>query len=225
MRGKAVRHTFISVLDDIVMIFLALLSAVLLFFEATRDLTPEQLQLIYNVDFTIALIFLGEWIIKFYLADNRRKHFNRTWWLLLACIPITTDVTQTMRALRFLRILRLLRLLRVVHGTVVLLKYCERFFERTHVAYIFIIFGLTAFAGATAFYILEHGSNEGVQSYLDSLWWALGAETLAGYADITPVTEGGRVLSVILTMIGIGLYGTFTAMVETFLLRTHPKYY
>ena len=206
------------------MIFLALVSAILLFFEATQDLSSEQLRLIYDVDFVIALIFLGEWVTKFYLAGNRGKYFKANWWLLLACIPVTTELTQGLRALRFLRVLRLLRLLRVVHGTVSLLRYFERFFEKTHVAYVFIIFGLTAFAGATALYLLEYGANESLHSYMDSVWWALGAETLAGYADITPVTGAGRVISVILTMIGIGLYGTFTAMVETFLLKTRPRY-
>jgi Ion channel len=47
----------------------------------------------------------------------------------------------------------------------------------------------------------------------DALWWCMETITTIGYGDEVPVTNAGRVVGVWLMIVGVGLFGTFTAFV------------
>jgi voltage-gated potassium channel len=217
--AKSSQDSWIYILDDFAMIALALLSAGLLLVEATSTLSPLQVAQIEQIDLGIAVIFLFEFFFKLYASKNKMQYLRSNWWLLLASIPVTSPMTQGLRALRFLRILRLLRLVRVLTGTDAILKYCERFFTQTHVAYVFVIFALSVGTGATLFDYFEFGTNQSVHGYFDSFWWAMVTVSTIGYGDIYPVTVGGRITAMMLMIIGVGLSGVFTAIVASFILR------
>ncbi len=63
------------------------------------------------------------------------------------------------------------------------------------------------------------GSN--IHDYPDALWWAIVTVTTVGYGDRFPVTEGGRVVAVILMLVGIGLIGVLTATVASVFIKEH----
>lgn len=92
---------------EVVMIFLSLISGYLLFLEFTRNLTEYQIQLFDKIDFIIAVVFLCEFIIKFFTTQKRFYFLKYHWWELLTAIPITTPLTQALRLLRLLRLLHI----------------------------------------------------------------------------------------------------------------------
>jgi voltage-gated potassium channel len=197
------------------MIVLALVSVVLLLVERTSALSAAQIAQFDTIDFCIALVFLAEFIIKLWLAPNKATYLKWNWWLLLASIPVTSTATQALRALRLLSIFRLVR---VGTGTNAIFDYVERFFEQTHILYILVTFALVVLAGAGTFEYFEYGINPNVHGYFDSLWWAMCTVTTDSFGDIIPMTTGGRVVAMILMASGIGLAGTFTALVASFIL-------
>jgi len=78
------------------------------------------------------------------------------------------------------------------------------------------------FLGAWLVLLFEnnaHGSN--IHSYKDALWWAVVTVTTVGYGDRFPVSDGGRLVAVVLMMVGIGLIGTLTATVASFFVQEH----
>jgi voltage-gated potassium channel len=80
----------------------------------------------------------------------------------------------------------------------------------------------TLFVGAWLVLLFEEktkGSN--IHDYPDALWWAIVTVTTVGYGDRFPVTEGGRVVAVILMLVGIGLIGTLTATVASVFIKEH----
>ena len=100
----------LRLINDGIMIVLALVSGYFLVLEEITILTPEQLMFIDQADIFIALIFLMEFFLTLYFAKHRGLFFKSRWWELLAAIPISTTVTQALRLLRLLRIVRLFRI-------------------------------------------------------------------------------------------------------------------
>ncbi len=71
------------------------------------------------------------------------------------------------------------------------------------------------------FYFLEHDVNPRISSFIDALWWGFATATTTGYGDITPVTLLGKLLSILLMLTGLALFGMFTALfAETILIST-----
>lgn len=48
-------------------------------------------------------------------------------------------------------------------------------------------------------------------SFSDAIWWTFVTATTVGYGDTYPITLGGRIIAIILMMIGIGSFGVITA--------------
>lgn len=91
-------------------VVLALISGVFIIIEFLYPLTESQIALIDITDDVIALIFLADFCLRLFFA-KRKKNFMRTyWWELLACIPLTTPITQALRLVRLLSIVRIMRL-------------------------------------------------------------------------------------------------------------------
>jgi len=101
---------YFTVGNEIFMATLALLSGGILIFEETRAITPAELLTIDRIDLTVALIFMSEFFIAFFLSKNRNVFLRTHWWELLASIPLTTPATQALRLLRLLRILKIFRI-------------------------------------------------------------------------------------------------------------------
>jgi voltage-gated potassium channel len=73
------------------------------------------------------------------------------------------------------------------------------------------------------FYHLERDVNPGVHKYLDAIWWSYTTATTTGYGNITPVTDAGKILSIILMITGLALFATFTALFAETILAMRTK--
>ena len=62
-----------------------------------------------------------------------------------------------------------------------------------------------------------HGAN--ITSYGDALWWSCTTVFTVGYGDRFPVTLEGRLVAVVLMLIGIGFVGVVTASVAAWMIR------
>jgi voltage-gated potassium channel len=75
-----------------------------------------------------------------------------------------------------------------------------------------VIGNSTIAAGAIVLYRLEFGINPNIHSYLDTVWWAVSTVTTVGYGDVSPVTDNGKIIGIILMIGGTALFWSFTAL-------------
>jgi voltage-gated potassium channel len=58
-----------------------------------------------------------------------------------------------------------------------------------------------------------------IKTFADGLWWAVTTVTTVGYGDRFPTTTEGRILAVMLMLVGISLVGVITASVASWFVR------
>ncbi len=120
----------------------------------------------------------------------------------------------------FLPFLRPLRLMRVISfGSLAIQKIAiGRQFAITVKVAITAVF--VAYISAVQITISERnidGSN--IKSFEDGLWWAVTTVTTVGYGDKFPTTTEGRLLAVLLMLVGISLVGVITASVASWFVK------
>ena len=119
--------------------------------------------------------------------------------------------------LPFLRPLRLMRV--ISFGSLAIQKIAiGRQFAITVKVAITAVF--VAYISAVQITISERnvdGSN--IKSFEDGLWWAVTTVTTVGYGDRFPTTTEGRLLAVLLMLVGISLVGVITASVASWFVK------
>ncbi|HGS5726197.1 TPA: potassium channel family protein [Vibrio parahaemolyticus] len=54
----------------------------------------------------------------------------------------------------------------------------------------------------------------------DAFWWTFVTITTVGYGDFFPVTLEGRIVAIILITTGVGMFGSFTAVLASWTMDT-----
>jgi voltage-gated potassium channel len=68
------------------------------------------------------------------------------------------------------------------------------------------------------FYYLEHVANPRVRSFMDAIWWSFSTATTTGYGDITPITTAGKILGILLMLMGMALFAMYTGLFAEIIL-------
>lgn len=156
--------------------------------------------------FTV-FIFTIEYMVRIIWAPKKLKYIFSFMGIvdLLSILPFTFDFElQSFKAIRILTLLRFLKFLRYS-------KAVKRFTESFHIIReeILLFFMLTSvilFITASGIYYFENEAQpENFSSIFDSFWWSIVTLTTVGYGDIYPVTTGGRIFTIFILFIGLGV--------------------
>lgn len=152
--------------------------------------------------YTIWLVFAADYLWRLSLAE-RRWHFVTHNLVDLAAVVMPA-----------LRPLRLVSALAMVHR-----QAGKRL--RGHVAaYVATSTALIITISGLAVLDAERASPEAnIETWQDSLWWAVVTVTTVGYGDFYPVTTEGRLFALGLMLCGLGLLGIVTANLSSWLLE------
>ncbi|MDO9457337.1 potassium channel family protein [Nocardioides sp.] len=148
--------------------------------------------------------FVVDFVARLHLADDARRYAVRHWYdVALIVLPM----------LRPLRLLRLLAFARMLNRS-----------ARSNLSgRVGTYVGGTAAAsvglGALAVLDAEQGRADAtITSFGDALWWATCTVTTVGCGDTYPVTTTGRLVGVVLMVVGVAVVGTVTAIVAAWLV-------
>lgn len=224
---------------NFMMIILVIVSISLTIIESVESImTPELRSLFLSIHIAILAAFLAEFLYRLWSASQTysgNSPIKSTLKFLSSPLTIidmiviaplfamiwTHDLhnadTVILRVLRFTTVLnmfhfyrssRVLRLLRDMSR--------EIWFE---MMVIFILSLQTILISGVLFYAIESGRNNQIKNIFDGIWWAVVTLTTIGYWDVYPMTFGGRILAIILALVGIGLVALPTGILTSGFIR------
>jgi voltage-gated potassium channel len=157
------------------------------------------------VSWTVWGALAADFVIRLALAGDRPRYALTHWYdVALIVLPV----------LRPLRLLRLLALMRILHRSAV-----PSLVGRVSV-YAVGVAVMSVGLGAIAVLDAEQDSPRAtITSLGDALWWATCTVTTVGYGDFYPVTTSGRLVAVVLMVVGIAMVGAVTAAVAAWMVR------
>jgi voltage-gated potassium channel len=200
---------------------LALLMFPLLVVPLVKDLSDGWDRILQALDYLIWAVFAFDYAARFYLTPNRAR-FVRTHIpdLVIVLVPFL----RPLRLLRSARLFRLLRLSRLAAFGMNALSQLRTIFRSRGLNYIVLV--VLALILISSLVILEfersyNGAN--IKTYTDALWWAVATVTTVGYGDLFPISPAGRGVAVMLTVVGIALFGVITATIAAHFVEQDMK--
>jgi voltage-gated potassium channel len=160
------------------------------------------------LNWTIWSAFVAEIIVMLRVVPDRRR-WLREHPLEIAIIVLTPPFLpaslQAARAFRLLRLVRLLRLTQLTRGL-----FSTEGVRDAAVVAVMIILG-----GGAAYAAVEKAQH---LSVWDGVWWAINTVTTVGYGG-SPHTTSGRVIAIVVMIVGIGFVAILTAAAAGRFLR------
>jgi len=169
------------------------------------DLSDDSLRSIELIQWICWIAFALDLLIGLLTSNSKKEYLLKHPLELLSVL------------LPFLRPLRLMRV--ISFGGLALQKIAmgKQFAITVKVAITAVFISYIAAVQITISERSVEGSN--IKNFSDGLWWAVTTVTTVGYGDRFPTTTEGRILAVMLMLVGISLVGVITASVASWFVR------
>lgn len=193
--------------------------AIIAYFIAS-SMVEHQGWLLY-VDAFTGLVLLLDFAARLWVADMRWRYMLTVSTIIDVLVILSLLVPIFFQNLAFLRVIRALRLLRSYHVLRDLRSHYAFFARHEDVIqsvlnlFVFIFF-ITALV-----YVMQAPVNDEINNYVDALYFTVTTLTTTGFGDITLHGTGGHLLSVIIMVVGVGL---FLRLVQTIFHPTKIKH-
>ncbi len=119
-----------------------------------------------------------------------------------------------LRFLRIFRLMRLLKLSRYTDATSTLTKVISRELP-VLTASAFIMLLLVILTASLGFLFEHEAQPDKFENIPQSIYWAVITLASVGYGDISPVTTAGRIMTIILALLGIGIFAIPAALLSS----------
>ena len=115
--------------------------------------------------------------------------------------PVDMRVVRVLRLMRIARLFKLGRYTRSLHLISIVLQ--EKRSELYTTAFLASL--LLVVSSTLMYYVERDVQPDAFPNITSTLWWAICTLTTVGYGDVVPVTTGGKIISSIIAILGIGL--------------------
>lgn len=183
-----------------------ILISCLVFVAETYPLPPDIQGTLHNINTATLIIFALEYLLRLWCAESKLKFIFSSYALidLIVILPLILRIVDIsfLRIFRWFRVLRLLRFLdkkTLIFGKISpedSLIVARILF--TLIAIIFVFSGLI--------YQVEHPVNpQTFATFFDAVYFSVVTMTTVGFGDVTPISQAGRLMTVLMILTGIAL--------------------
>jgi voltage-gated potassium channel len=161
---------------------------------------------IIAVELGIAVILFTDFILRWWMSRPPSSYFRRlsTWTDLIVLItlllPVFTENLLFLRAVRAVRVFRSYHLLRELSDQYSFFKKNRDAIEATMNLLVFI------FVMSAVVYVLEVHRHPEINNFVDALYFTVSTLSTTGFGDITLEDMLGRLLSILIMIVGVGLF-------------------
>lgn len=201
--------------------FVVLILSVILIVWISRD-TFSEVNLLGSSGYMkfqlmVCFFFILDFSLTFAFAENRRRYFFSHLLFLLLSIPylniigwLGLDLSHNaMYLLRFIPLARGALAIAIVFGYL-----SSNAVSSLLISYMSIVV-LSGYFGSLIFFQWEHTVNPLVTNYWDALWWSCMNIATVG-CNIEPVTWVGKIVAVVLPVLGMVVFPLFTVYITNF---------
>ena len=175
------------------------------FFVVTAPDFPTPFILI--ADFIIGLVILADFLARLWIAPSKPRMLRQLYTLADILVILTLLLAPFIPAnLAFLRVVRALRLLHSYHVLPDLRRETAFFRRNEDVIVACVNLAVFIFVTTALVFTLEHRQNPDIVSYIDALYFTVATLTTTGFGDITLRDDMGRLLAVIIMVVGVALF-------------------
>lgn len=185
----------------------------LLILELINKTTP----FLQTLGIVIWIIFVLDFILKFLIAASKITFLKKN---VLTIISLIVPAFRLLRLIRFVRLFRMtkgLRLIKMVTGFNRGMKSLAFTMKKRAFGYVLLLSLIVVFTGAAGLYGYEKNVNAGFQNYTSALWWTAMLVMSMG-TENWPVTPEGRILTFLIGLYGLAVFGYITATIASFFI-------
>jgi len=196
---------------------MAILSIIMVSLETLVTLSSGWLTAIYIIDLLICAVFIWDFIVRLRSAEDKKHFWKFHGYEILAVIPAyALYLVGSIPAISIgFRALRLIRIVLLIARTTRFFQRAGSFIQRSRLTALFVITLCIVLVAAFIVLMLESDTaSPQITNYSDAIWWSLSTVTTVGYGDIVPHSITGRIVGMLLMIVGIGVMAAFISQVS-----------
>lgn len=215
---------------ELFLIVLIIASVVSIVCESIDSLHLRFGAVFHAIDVVSFAVFGAEYLLRLYASPESdpgrppwrmRWRFIRSWHGLidlLAILPFLLGLLlggfADLRFLRIVRMLRLLKLSRYSSANDTMVAVLKK--EAPVLVASSLVMAMLVFIMAALGYLLERDAQpDKFENIPQAIYWAVVTLASVGYGDISPVTPAGRFVTVVLALVGIGIFAIPAAVLAS----------
>ena len=161
---------------------------------------------IIATDFVIGFFLSLDFLARFLIAKNRLHYLVQPITILDFIVILALLAPTVIENLAFLRVFRALRLLRSYHLLRELRQQFKFFARNEELIQSVLNLFVFIFVVSALVYVFQHEENVQITNYADALYFTVSTLTTTGFGDITLQGSIGRLLSIIIMVLGVALF-------------------
>jgi Ion transport protein len=176
--------------------------------------------IISGINLMLTLCFAGDFLYRLSTAESRSHYFLRDfgWADMLASIPFA----QT-NVLRVFRLIKVYRLLRDYGARNIFRSIIKDRADSALLSLFFVGIIMLEFGSLQMLRLEGDAPGANITNASDALWYVIVTMSTVGYGDTYPVTNPGRVMGIIIIVVGVAIFGTLTGFLANAFLAPKKK--